>query len=72
MGKVIQVEFRKKRKPAKRRQRLALTHGATRGGRIFFAASGKRYFSTEEFTALLAELRETRDDAIANRRTKRG
>lgn len=74
MGKLIPVEFRKRKpKPRGRKRGLALAHGATPGGRVFVAASGRRYFTTEEFTALLAELRETRDDAIAKRKApKRG
>jgi hypothetical protein len=70
-GKLIVGRFPSKKKaPKRKRSGLALTHGATRAGRVFIAASGRKYYSTEEFTALLAELRETRDDALANRRAR--
>jgi len=67
LGDVLHVRFRK---PKKRRKApgLALTFGATSDGRIVFAASGKRYFSTSELTELIADLRGVRDDAVSRRR----
>lgn len=68
MGDVLRVNFRKA--PKKRKRGLALTFGATSDGRILFAASGRRFFTTAELTTLIRELRDVRDDAKA--RVKRG
>lgn len=65
---VIRVQFRKPKRRRSCAQGLGLTHGATKDGRVFLAASGKRHYTTAEVTALLTELRETRDDAIERRR----
>jgi hypothetical protein len=64
MGDVLVVKFRK----AKKRRRapgLAMTYGATADGRIMLAASGKRFFTVEELTSLIRDLRDVRDDAKA-------
>lgn len=61
---VIHVRFRKPQ-PRGKRKGLALSFGATTDGRIVFAASGRRYFTTAELTALIRELRDVRDDAKA-------
>lgn len=68
MGQVVHVQFRKAKRRRSCAKGLGLTHGATKDGRVFLAASGKRYYTTGEFTALIAEFRETRDDAIERRR----
>jgi hypothetical protein len=67
MGDVLHVRFRK---AAKRRRPpgLAMSFGATSDGRIIFAASGKRYFTPEELTDLIRDLRDVRNDAKARRK----
>lgn len=70
MSNVIRVKFPRAKRRRTRARGLGLTHGVTKDGRVFLAASGKRYFTTAEFTALLLELRETRDDAIARRKQR--
>jgi hypothetical protein len=67
MGDVLHIRFRK---PKKRRKApgLALSFGATSDGRIVFAASGRRYYTTAELTELIADLRGVRDDAISRRK----